>query len=614
MNTNSKPASETLPHWDLSNVYAGLEEDDFVEAVQALKAGLDQMDDFLETRDIARGGAVPAEAAELAATLADYLNQMNALLRLYSTLETYVYSFVSTDSFNTTAKRIESELELLSVRLLRQEVLFRGWIGTVDETASALNAAAQHSEVVKEHEFYLRETAEQSKYLMPAGEETLAAELATSGANAWARLQGVITSQVQAPFERDGQVQELPITIIQNFYHDADESVRRQAYETELAAWESVREPLAACLNGVKGAVVTLDTRRGRQDALHRTLDQARMDRETLEAMLGAMRESFPAFRRYWRNKAQRLGKEKLAWWDIQAPVGRLEQHFGYAEARTFILQQFATFSNRLVNLSKRAFDESWIDAEPRHGKVGGAFCMPIASVEESRILCNFDGSLEQLTTIAHELGHAYHNECLAGRSQLGRRTPMTLAETASIFNQTIITDATLAKARDSQEELAILESFLADAAQVIVDIYSRYLFESEVFSRRPAAELSADDFCEIMTRCQRETYGEGLDGDLLHPYMWAWKPHYYGPDLSFYNFPYAFGLLFGLGLYAIYQVAGRRGQQAFVAQYDDLLASTGEATAADLARRFGIDLRQPAFWQAGLQLIEDRIDRYIAL
>ncbi|UCG23862.1 MAG: M3 family oligoendopeptidase [Chloroflexota bacterium] len=614
MNTANKPTSEALPHWNLSNVYTGLEEADFVGAMQDLRAGLNKLDDLLATRDIGRGGAIPADAAELAAVLADYLHQMNALLRRYYTLEVYVYSFVCTDSFNTTAKRIESELELLGVRLRRQEVLFRGWIGTIDETAGLLDAAALHSAVVKEHAFYLRETAEQSKYLMPAGEETLAAELATSGANAWARLQGVITSQVQAPFERDGQVQELPITVIQNFYHDPDESVRRQAYESELAAWVSAREPLAACLNGVKGSVVTLDARRGRQDALHRTLDQARMDRETLEAMLGAMRESFPAFRRYWQNKARRLGKEKLAWWDIQAPVGRQEQHYSYAEARSFILRQFATFSGRLVDLSKRAFDENWIDAEPRHGKVGGAFCMSVPSVKESRILCNFDGSLEQLTTIAHELGHAYHNECLAGRSPLGRRTPMTLAETASIFNQTIITDATLSQAKDSQEELAILESFLADAAQVIVDIFSRYLFETEVFRRRAEAELSANDYCEIMTRCQRETYGDGLDGNYLHPYMWAWKPHYYGPDFSFYNFPYAFGLLFGLGLYGIYQGAGRQGQQEFLAQYDSLLASTGEATPDDLARRFGIDLRQPAFWQAGLKVIEDRIDRYIAL
>jgi pepF/M3 family oligoendopeptidase len=505
-------------------------------------------------------------------------------------------------------------LELLGVRLRQYEVLFGSWIGSVNETEGALKMAAANSTVVQRHDFYLRETAEQSRYLMSEAEESLAAELATSGANAWGRLQGVVTSQVQASFQHDGKVENLPITVIQNFYHDPDEAVRRQAYETEVAAWESVREPLAACMNGVKGTVVTLDKRRGRRDALHQSLDQTRIDEDVMEAMLTAMRESFPAFRRYWHNKAQRLGKEKVAWWDIFAPVGRTKQHFSYAEAKAFILQQFATFSDRLVDLSKRAFDENWIDAEPRRGKTGGAFCMRVASVEESRILCNFDGSPERLTILAHELGHAYHNECLVGHSELSRRTPMTLAETASIFNQTIITDATLAQAKDEQEELAILESFLTDSAQVIVDIYSRFLFEREVFDRRAAAELSADDFCEIMTRCQRETYGDGIDEATYHPYMWAWKPHYYDPNRSFYNFPYAFGLLFGLGLYGIYQAADEDGRRSFVSQYDNLLASTGMATAAELAARFGIDLRQPSFWRAGLQVIEARIDRYTSL
>jgi pepF/M3 family oligoendopeptidase len=614
MSTQNPRNPEALPHWDLSNVFDGLEAADFGQSVDQLKVALDQMDDFLDQQQIKRGGPVPQDPQALAATLAGYLNRMNALLRLYGTLRVYVYSFVSTDSFNTTAKRIGSELEMLGVRLRRHEVLFRGWLGTVSEEPGALEEAVSHLDVVREHDFYLRETAEQSRYLMSEEEESLAAELATSGANAWARLRGVITSQVQAPFERDGQVEELPITVIQNFYHDPDEAVRRRAYQTELAAWESVREPLAACLNGVKGAVVTLNRRRGRRDALHQALDQARIDEKILESMLVAMRESFPAFRRYWHSKARRLGKERLAWWDILAPVGQMQQHFTYAEAQAFIEQQFAGFSERLVKLSRRAFQENWIDAEPRRGKVGGGFCMRVPRVEESRILCNFDGSLEQLTTIAHELGHAYHNECLVGHSELGRRTPMTLAETASIFNQTIITDATLARAQDDQEELAILETFLADSAQVIVDIYSRYLFEREVFERRAAAELSADELCQIMTRCQQETYGDGLDEQALHPYMWAWKPHYYNPDLSFYNFPYAFGLLFGLGLYGIYQQAAEADRQAFVTRYDDLLASTGGATAAELADRFGIDLSQPAFWRAGLQVIEARIERYISL
>ena len=235
---------------------------------------------------------------------------------------------------------------------------------------------------------------------------------------------------------------------------------------------------------------------------------------------------------------------------------------------------------------------------------------MGLPGIGESRILCNFDGSLDQLFTIAHELGHAYHNDCQTGKPELQTVTPMTLAETASTFCETLVTDAALAAAASPAEELSILETFLTGATQVTVDITSRYLFEKEVFERRAEAELSADDFCEIMLRCQAATYGDGLDERYRHPYMWAWKPHYYRTELSFYNYPYAFGLLFGIGLYAEYQQRG----QAFLADYQALLAATGEASPADLAARFGIDLRAPAFWEASLAVIGKRIERYISL
>jgi pepF/M3 family oligoendopeptidase len=386
--------------------------------------------------------------------------------------------------------------------------------------------------------------------------------------------------------------------------------VRRRAFEAELKAWESVRESLAASLNGVKGDVNVLDRRRGRQDSLHAALDQARIDRPTLEAMLGVMRESFPVFRRYFHAKARRLGKERMAWWDLFAPVGAAGRKFTFEQAREFLLRHFAQFSDHLAALARRAFDSQWIDAEPRRGKRGGAFCMEVPGREESRILANFDGSLDQLFTLAHELGHAFHNECQVGLTILQRRTPMTLAETASTFNESLITEAALAAASGPGEELSILENFLLGASQIVVDIYSRFLFEKEVFERRAKAELSADDFCEIMTRCQRETYGDGLDENHLHPYMWAWKPHYYSTGLSYYNFPYAFGLLFGLGLYAEFK---RRGP-AFVADYEALLRGTGMGTASDLASRFGIDLRQPAFWRGSMKVIEGRLNRYLEI
>jgi oligoendopeptidase F len=250
--------------------------------------------------------------------------------------------------------------------------------------------------------------------------------------------------------------------------------------------------------------------------------------------------------------------------------------------------------------LAQKAFDNHWIDAEPRNGKRGGGFCMGVPGVEESRILCNFDGSLEQVSTVAHELGHAFHNECQVGKTIVQRITPMTLAETASIMNETIISNAVLSEAANREEELAILETSLTGATQL----------EKEVFERRVNSELSADDFCEIMLRCQKATYGEALDERFLHKYMWAWKGHYYIPSFSFYNYPYAFGLLFGTGLYSIYKERGR----PFVKDYEALLASTGEATPMKLAQRFEIDLRKPGFWRSSLKVIEENVQRYVRL
>lgn len=602
---------EALPHWDVSNIYPGLESDEFEQAVGQLKVGLDELDQYLSAHHIARGGPVPAGGpAAVAAIIGGYLDRTNALLKLESTLSSYIYTFFSTDSYNTTGRRLMSELEILAVRLECQEVLFRSWIGTVAEQADLFRSALAEPGSAREHTFYLAETAQQSRYLMSVPEETLAAELSLSGGRAWEKLQAVITTQITVPFERDGRVEDLPITVIQNMRSDPDGEVRRRAFETESAVWHSNREPLAACLNGIKGAINTLNRRRGRTDCLHQPLDQARIDRATLEAMLGAMADSFPAFRRYFQHKAALLGKEALPWWDLFAPVGKLDRRYTFAQARALLLERFGAFSDRLLAMARRAFDQRWIDAEPRDGKQGGAFCIEILALEESRVLCNFDGSYDAFATLGHELGHAYHNDCQVGKTVLQRQTPMTLAETASIMVETCITEAALAQAAGPQEELAILDSFLINASQVVVDIYSRYLFEKEVFERRAAAELSADDFCDIMLRAQQATYGDGLDPRHLNPYTWAWKSHYYLNDLSFYNFPYAFGLLFGLGLYAVYRERGK----AFVPDYEDLLRSTGEGTAADLAARFGIEIRGPAFWEGSIRIIRERIERYLAL
>lgn len=608
----STPATlGSLPRWDLTNVFPSLDSPQLKTAIEQARAQIDELAAYLDEHRISKSAPPTDDQLTLTGTLAAYLDRANALLRDFYTIGSYVRSFVATDSFNQPARKTLSEIEPLGARVQQIDVRFRGWLGTI---ADVLPHAIEldGSGALAAHAFYLTEAAEQSRYLMGEPEESLAAELNLSGANAWSKLQGTLVSQLTVDFERGGKVERVSMPALINIQqHDSDAAVRRRAYETELAAWEAIKEPLAAAMNGVKGTTNVLARRRGRRDPLHAAIDQARIDRATLDAMLGAMTDAFPAFRRYLRKKAARLGHAGgLPWWDLMAPVSANERVYTWNETRGFIQENFERFSRRLSDFARRAFDNRWIDAEQRPGKRAGAFCMGVPAVDESRILCNFDGSLDQVSTVAHELGHAFHNECQIGKTELQTLTPMTLAETASIFCETLVTDAALAQARSRDEELSILETDLIGKTQVIVDITSRFVFEQEVFAHRATAELSADELSDAMLRAQKATYGDGLDERYLHRFMWTWKPHYYSAGLPYYNFPYAFGLLFGLGLYSIYQ---RRGA-AFVPDYEALLAATGEGSAAELAARFGIDIRDRSFWKGSLDVIEARIARYCEL
>ena len=595
------------PRWDLTNVYPSLESAEFKAAVEGFKTQVSDLEDYFEEVVSKTDENTPPD--QLGPILGEVVDRFNRAYELSSTLEPYIYSFVSTDSRDKTAMGTLSRYEQISLPMQNLGVRFKTWLGVV---AATLDRSLAYSDATQAHAFMLKEAAEQSKFLMSEPEEALAAELSLSGGNAWGKLQGTVTSQLAVDFELEGESQKLPMPALINLRSHPDEETRHRAYDAENVAWDSVRETLAACLNGVKGEVVSLNKRRGRKDALESAIENSRIDRPTLEAMLTAMKDSLPTFRKYFNHKAKLLGKEKLAWWDLYAPVGKAGKAYSFEEAREFILKNFEDFSPELRSFSERVFENNWIDAEMREGKRGGGFCMEVQGVKESRILVNFDGSQDQISTISHELGHAFHNECAYqfGKTPLQQLTPMPLAETASTFCETIATQAVLAGVTDPMEELAVLETYLNGASQVIVDIYSRYLFEKEVFERREEAELSADDFCEIMERAQVATYGDGLDERYLQKYMWTWKPHYYSTGVSFYNFPYAFGLLFGTGLYAIYQ---QRGAD-FVEDYKALLASTGEAMAADLADRFGIDIRTRKFWDDSIAIIAQSVERYCEL
>ncbi len=598
--------NKKLPEWDLSNIYPNLESVELTQAQKLLIQQINELEVYLEQNNIDLKAPPPSDESKAAIIIDGFISKANNLSRLSSTIQAYISALISTNSYNNSAAKAMSEFQQIAVRINQlTNVIFPGWLGQLKEM---LPEILKNNQISKDHAFYLKETIDQSKYLMSPKEEELASELSLSGGSAWAKLQGTITSQLKWKIEQeDGETLEQPLTQIINYKDHENEIMRKRGYEAENQAWKTVENQLAACINGVKGQVLTLDLRRGRKDALERSLDSARIDKDTLDAMMSAMKDSFPMFRRYFKSKAKKLGKNSLPWWDIFAPMGKLERSFSYPKAQEYVLENFEKFSPDLYNYAKKAFDNNWIDVAHREGKRAGAFCMSVPSVDESRILLNFDGNLKWVFTLAHELGHGFHNSCQTERTMLQRKNPMTLAETASIMCETIITNAAIQEAKNPQEELAILENKLRSASQVVVDIYSRFLFETEVFNRRGKAELSAKELNEIMIWAQKETYGDGLDHDNLQQYMWTWKPHYYFGGRNFYNYPYAFGYLFGSGLYAIYQDRG----DAFIPQYKDLLSKTGMGSAADLAAEFDIDLRNLAFWKASLDNLKEDVDRY---
>lgn len=592
--------TEGLPRWEMSNIFPGLESEEFRQAFSMLVGQIGDLRKLFDEKGI-RGGP-PAEIDDsLVSVIEELIERWNRVLEDLQTIRAFIHSFVATDTRDNLAQAKLSELQQETVELNKLATRHEAWIGSLD-----VEKVIGNSQVAARHAFALRKEHESARYQMSPGEEDLYSDLEVTGLSAWMKLHSNLTSQLTAPVTKPGgETEELPMSAVRGLAHHPEEALRRAAYQAEVEAWGRVAVPIAAALNSIKGEVNTVSRRRGWKDSLEAALFGNNVDRGTLEAMQQACVESFPDLRRYLKAKARLLEKRTLAWWDLFAPVAGQDgdRQWSFSEATEFIVEHFGSYSDALSRLARRAFSDGWVDAEPRLGKVDGAFCMRVRG-DESRVLSNFEPSFDSVQTLAHELGHAYHNLNLARTTPMNRQTPMALAETASIFCQTIITNAALAGAPEV-EKLSILENELQDACQLVVDIHSRFLFEKSVFDLRQKRELSVDEFNEVMLDAQIQTYGDGLDPETLHPYMWIVKGHYYGS--SFYNWPYTFGLLFGLGLYLQY----RENPGEFRAGYDDLLSSTGMDDAAGLTARFGFDIRGVDFWRSSLNLIRERVSEF---
>ncbi len=586
---------KSVPRWDLSPFFPGPDSAEFEQEFQALLGEVEALSDLEDAHGVRRRSGGTVDVAFVQA-FEEVAAAWNALKYRQQLLSTFLGCRTSTDARDDASRARQSELGMQSVRIDKLFTRFVAWVGTSD-----IEALAEHSPIAREHAYLLWKMQQQATRQMSEAEEELASELATAGLTGWARLHGNMSALLEVKVALPEGEETLPMSSVRALASDPDRRVRRAAFEAEIRAWKCVEVPFAAALNGIKGFQQTVRRRRGYADDVEPTLLANGIGRAALEAMQLACVEAFPDFRRYMAAKAKAMGLARLAWYDVVAPIGAAARRYSWSEAEAFILENFGRYSERLAAFAARTFDEGWIDAEPRMGKAGGAYCTLVLP-GISRVMMNYDGSFNSVSTLAHELGHAYHNLNLKDRTGFQRGTPSTLAETASIFCETLVFEAAATQVQ-ADERLALLDTVLERNLAVVVDIHSRFLLEQGVFARRAERDLTVPELNALMTDAQRQTYGPDLEP--LHPYMWAVMGHYYGP--TFYNYPYTFGLLFAMGLYAEY----RKDPAAFRGQYDDLLSATGMADAVTLCRRFGSDITQPDFWRSSLNIIRGQIAEF---
>ncbi|MBO5110580.1 MAG: M3 family oligoendopeptidase [Clostridia bacterium] len=578
--------------WSLDSFYKGIDDPALLADMAKLESTIGAYNQAAEALD----------AADARASLRRVLELEEEITVAISRVAGYFSLRRSANSGDVEGAKYLTKIQALGASTTRASALLRKFVGELADLDGVIGDDA----LLGEYRFMLNELKASAAHRLSDEAEVVFARMNISGGRAWGDLVSHLTANVEVDY-KDGITS---LSAIRGLADSDSAEERKAAYEAELACYGKIKDSIAYALNSIKAQVNLEAELRGYENPLAMTLERSRMKKETLDAMLEAMREAMPKFREYLKHKAKLLGYENgLPWYEILAPMGHADSTtYTVEEAHRYLVERFATFAPDMADMVDQAFREEWIDFYPRKGKVGGAFCSNQPFLGQSRILTNFSGTFGSVVTLAHELGHAYHGKQIESHRPLNMDYSMPVAETASNFNELIVVNNAIENAT-GEAKIQLLESQIQDLTQIIVDIYSRFLFEDEVIRQRKNTFLFADDLCKIMLDAQKQAFGDGLDPDCLHPYMWCCKSHYYRAGLSYYNFPYAFGGLFSRGLYAKYLEEG----EAFLPKYRALLKATTVDTVEHVAGIAGIDLTDPDFWRRSLATVTEQIDLFIA-
>lgn len=465
---------------------------------------------------------------------------------------------------------------------------------------------------LKKLAFFLEESQEWAAMRLPKDQELLAADLAVDGIHAWGRLYDKLSGALRITVMEKGELVQKSPSQVQ--YDSADRSVRSNNFYAANKAWNGISDACGEALNHISGTRLTRYRRLGLEDHLVVPLAYNRMERRTLETMWRVIGEKKSCLVRYFQAKAKLLGLEQLTWYDLQAPLpvgGGSDSHISYDKACDLIIKTFTDFSPDFGDFAKRAIEKRWIEAENRPGKRQGGFCTGFPTNKESRIFMTFVGTTDNMSTLAHELGHAYHSFVLKDQPWILQDYPMNLAETASTFAEAVLGEQQLQTAASEDKKLLLLDHMLADTVAFMMNIHARFIFEDNFYQRRKEGELSPEELSQLMEQAQREAYLNSLADEGWNPSFWISKLHFYISGLPFYNFPYTFGYLLSLGIYSLAETFGAE----FPARYRQFLEGTGSRRAESaVSEAFGYDLREPTFWEKSIGVVESRVEQFESL
>lgn len=616
------------PRWNLDSIYPNLQSEEYKKDLTELTQLIDSLDGKL----IAVEKFSDNQVIDFIKT---FISEYNKLSELSKTIGAYAYIIYSTDTTNTEYMNNLNLMDEISTKI--QQVYLK-FSSLLSEKQKLLPEMYKKFPELEEYKFLLDEIIEDKKHQMSSVEEELASKMSHTGGNAWSLLQEQIISNLQ---DENGKT----FNELRNDANDADPALRAKSWKKEIELLTQNKIALGAALNNLKGETLTLNKKRNWNAAIDRALASSRMSRKTLDALISSMEGTLPMWRDYFKAKAKLLrissstvsetaGTKEypgIAFYDLFAPVMNPDRNAGliefetqnsiltklwkFKEASEYVIEKFGSFSEDMGDFARKAFENGWIDAEVRQGKVGGAYDEDFPKGHQSRVLTNFTGSFSDVITLSHELGHAYHFSCMKNKAPLFFNYPMTLAESASTFAETIVKQDMLSQS-SGFDRIKILDIDLTDASQVLVDILCRYYFEQSVFDEKQSGELSAEDFCRLMQQAQERTYGDGLNSkrnkndsnyEERHDLMWAVKCHYYITDLDFYNFPYAFGQLFAAGLYA----RSKKEGPEFAKVYAEILSNTGSMSCEELCKQAGFDITTKEFWDSGISMYAEEVKEF---